>query len=69
MDTAGVTISNLQRQIEQTENQITLLLGEIRSGIVREGSFDENVLPPEFPPVCPPALSNAGPISAPPSRT
>jgi outer membrane protein, multidrug efflux system len=28
VDTADVTISNLQQQIEQTENQITLLLGE-----------------------------------------
>jgi outer membrane protein, multidrug efflux system len=49
VDTAAVTISNLQQQIEQTENQITLLMGENPAGIMREGSFDENTLPPEIP--------------------
>jgi multidrug efflux system outer membrane protein len=49
VDTADVTISNLQQQIEQTENQITLLLGENPNGIVRKGAFDENALPPEVP--------------------
>ena len=39
--TADVTISNLQQQIEQSENQISLLLGENPSGIVRTGAFDE----------------------------
>jgi outer membrane protein, multidrug efflux system len=49
VDTADVTISNLQPQIEQTENQITLLLGENPTGIVRKGTFDESALPPEVP--------------------
>jgi multidrug efflux system outer membrane protein len=49
VDTADVTISTLQQQVEQTENQITLLLGENPAGIVRKGSFDENVFPPEVP--------------------
>ena len=49
VDTADVTISNLQQQIEQTENQITLLLGENPAGIVRKSAFDENALPPEVP--------------------
>jgi multidrug efflux system outer membrane protein len=49
VDTASVTISNLQQQIEQTENQITLLLGENPAGIARKGSFDENALPPAVP--------------------
>jgi multidrug efflux system outer membrane protein len=49
VDTAGVTISNLQQQTELTENQITLLLGENPGGIPRESTFDENVLPPEVP--------------------
>src|ERR1700731_1294181 len=49
VDTADVTISNLQQQIEQTENQITLLLGENPSGIARKGGFNENALPPEVP--------------------
>jgi len=51
--TADVTISNLQQQIEQSENQISLLLGENPSGIVRKGVFDENTLPPEIPPGLP----------------
>jgi multidrug efflux system outer membrane protein len=49
VDTADVTTSTLQQQIEQTENQITLLLGENPSGIARKSSFDENALPPEVP--------------------
>src|SRR6266403_2056106 len=49
VDTADVTISTLQQQVEQTENQITLLLGENPSGIERQGSLDENALPPEVP--------------------
>jgi multidrug efflux system outer membrane protein len=49
VDTASVTISNLQQQIEQTENQITLLLGENPGEIARSDNFDENVLPPRVP--------------------
>ena len=56
VDTADVTISTLQQQIEQTENQITLLLGENPSGIAREGGFNENALPPEVPAGLPSAL-------------
>jgi multidrug efflux system outer membrane protein len=54
--TADVTISNLQQQIEQSENQISLLLGENPSGIVRQSVFDENALPPEVPAGLPSAL-------------
>jgi multidrug efflux system outer membrane protein len=54
--TADVTISNVQQQIEQSENQISLLLGENPSGIVRKGVFDENTLPPEVPAGLPSAL-------------
>jgi multidrug efflux system outer membrane protein len=64
VDTADVTISTLQQQIEQTENQITLLMGENPAGlmgenpaeIVRVGSFDETALPPEVPAGLPSAL-------------
>jgi multidrug efflux system outer membrane protein len=49
VDIADVTISNLQPQIERTENQITLLLGENPNGMVRRGTFNENALPPEVP--------------------
>jgi len=54
--TADVTISNLQQQIEQSENQISLLLGENPSGIMRKGVFDENALPPDVPAGLPSAL-------------
>jgi outer membrane protein, multidrug efflux system len=56
VDTADVTISGLQQQIEQTENQITLLLGENPAGIARTGSFDENAVPPDVPAGLPSAL-------------
>src|SRR4029077_19885847 len=56
VDTADVTISNLQQQIEQSENQISFLLGENPSGFARKGVFDENMLPPEIPPGLPSAL-------------
>jgi multidrug efflux system outer membrane protein len=49
VDTADVTISNLQQQIERTENRITLLLGENPAGIMRKGTFDESAVPPEVP--------------------
>jgi multidrug efflux system outer membrane protein len=61
VDTADVTISNLQQQIEQTENQITLLLGENPSGIVGKGRFDENALPPDIPAGLPSALLDRRP--------
>jgi outer membrane protein, multidrug efflux system len=66
--TADVTISNLQQQIEQSENQISLLLGENPSGIVRKSAFDENILPPDVPAGLPSALLERRPISGPPSR-
>src|SRR6202047_765150 len=56
VDTADVTISTLQQQVEQTENQITLLLGELPAGIERKSSFDETPLPPEVPAGLPSAL-------------
>src|SRR6201993_622502 len=56
VDTADVTISTLQQQVEQTENQITLLLGENPAGIARNGRFDENALPPEVPAGLPSSL-------------
>jgi outer membrane protein, multidrug efflux system len=49
VDTAGVTIANLQQQVEQTENQITLLMGENPGSISRSGNFDESAFPPEVP--------------------
>jgi len=56
VDTAEQTIPELQRQIEQTENQITLLLGRSPGGIVRGQDFMRQELPPEVPAGLPSAL-------------
>ena len=56
VDTAEQTIPELQQQIEQTENQITLLLGRNPSGIVRGQGFMKQELPPEVPAGLPSAL-------------
>jgi multidrug efflux system outer membrane protein len=47
--TAAETIPTLQQQIEQTENQIRLLLGENPGDVVRGHSLTEQNLPPEVP--------------------
>ncbi|HWF45831.1 MAG TPA: efflux transporter outer membrane subunit, partial [Bryobacteraceae bacterium] len=49
VDTAAETIPTLQQQIEQTENQITLLLGENPGEVMRQGKFNEDLFPPEVP--------------------
>jgi len=54
--TASETIPALQQQIEQTENQITLLLGQNPGGIVRGRDFTEQQFPPEVPAGMPSAL-------------
>lgn len=56
VDTAAETIPALQQQIEQTENQITLLLGENPGEVTRASRFDEQALPPEVPAGLPSAL-------------
>src|SRR5207302_6778311 len=50
------TIPTLQEQIEQTENQISLLLARNPAGIVRGRSLTEQELPPEIPAGLPSAL-------------
>jgi multidrug efflux system outer membrane protein len=54
--TASETIPGIQRQIEQTENQINLLLGESPNTVLRGRSLTEQQLPPEVPPGLPSAL-------------
>jgi multidrug efflux system outer membrane protein len=54
--TASETIPALQQQIEQTENRITLLLGQNPGGIVRGRDFTEQAFPPEVPGGMPSAL-------------
>jgi len=56
VDTAEQTIPELQQQIEQTENQITLLLGQPPGGITRGLDFMKEELPPEVPSGLPSAL-------------
>jgi multidrug efflux system outer membrane protein len=56
VDVAEQTIPGLQQQIEQTENQITLLLGKSPAGIVRGQDFMQQQLPPDVPAGLPSAL-------------
>ena len=46
---AAETIPALQQQVEQTENQITLLLGKNPGEVIRQGQFNEDLFPPEVP--------------------
>jgi outer membrane protein, multidrug efflux system len=56
VDTAAETIPQLQERIEQTENQISLLLGKNPGEVVRGRSLIEQELPPEVPTGLPSAL-------------
>lgn len=56
VDTAAETIPQLHQRIEQTENQISLLLGRNPGEIVRGRSLTEQELPPEVPTGLPSAL-------------
>jgi multidrug efflux system outer membrane protein len=57
VDTAAETIPTLQQQIEQTDNQISLLLGENPGDVMHhQGAFNEDVFPPEVPAGLPSAL-------------
>ena len=54
--TASETIPALQRQIEQTENAISLLLGRNPAAVARGQSLTEQKLPPDVPAGLPSAL-------------
>jgi multidrug efflux system outer membrane protein len=56
VDTAAVTIPTLQQQIEQTENQVSLLLGKNPGGVIRQDKFNEEPFSPEVPAGLPSAL-------------
>jgi multidrug efflux system outer membrane protein len=56
VDSAAQTIPPLEQQIEQTENQISLLLGRNPEGVIRGASFTEQEIPPEVPTGLPSAL-------------
>ncbi|PYS05064.1 MAG: transporter [Acidobacteria bacterium] len=49
VDTAAATIPVLQQQIEQTENQISLLIGANPQAVTRGRGFEEQEFPPEVP--------------------
>jgi multidrug efflux system outer membrane protein len=54
--TAAETIPTLQQQIEQTENQISLLLGKNPGEVLRGRSLTEQEMPPDVPAGLPSAL-------------
>jgi multidrug efflux system outer membrane protein len=54
--TAAEIIPALKQQIEQTENQISLLLGENPREVIRQGKFNDDLFPPEIPAGLPSAL-------------
>jgi NodT family efflux transporter outer membrane factor (OMF) lipoprotein len=56
VSSAAQTIPTLQQQIEQTENQISLLLGKNPDGVVRGRKFMEQEVPPEVPAGLPSSL-------------
>src|SRR5580658_8579126 len=57
VETAAETIPSLQQRIAQTENQISLLLGQNPGDVMHhQGAFNEDVFPPEVPAGLPSAL-------------
>jgi len=56
VETAAESIPQLKQQIEQTEDQISLLLGKNPGSIAREGRFNEDYPLPEVPAGLPSAL-------------
>jgi multidrug efflux system outer membrane protein len=56
VETAAETIPSLQQQIEQTENKISLLLGQNPGAVARGNSLTDQVFPPDVPAGLPSAL-------------
>jgi multidrug efflux system outer membrane protein len=56
LDSANATIPDLERQIAQDENAISILLGNYPQGIPRGRPLVEQPLPPEVPPGLPSTL-------------
>ena len=54
--TAAQTIPVIQQEIEQTENNISLLLGKPPAGVIRGASLTQQEVPPAIPPGLPSAL-------------
>jgi len=56
LDSANATIPDLERQIAQEENAISILLGNYPQGVPRGHTLVEQVLPPDVPPGLPSTL-------------
>ena len=56
VSSAAETIPALEQQVEQTENQISLLLGKNPGGVVRGRKFTDQQMPPEVPTGMPSSL-------------
>jgi outer membrane protein, multidrug efflux system len=56
VDTSAESIPQLQQQIEQTEDQVSLLLGKNPGGVERARHFSDEYVPPEIPAGLPSAL-------------
>ena len=56
LDTANTQIPNLERQIAQEENAISILLGEYPHGVQRGLPLEGQFLPPDVPPGLPSSL-------------
>ena len=56
LDTANVQIPDLERQIGQEEDAISILLGDYPHGITRPHPLTEQVIPPDVPPGMPSSL-------------
>jgi NodT family efflux transporter outer membrane factor (OMF) lipoprotein len=56
VSSAAQTIPTLQQQMEQTENQISLLLGKNPDGVARGRKFMDQEMPPEVPAGLPSSL-------------
>jgi outer membrane protein, multidrug efflux system len=56
LDTANATIPDLERQIAQEEDAISILLGNYPQGVPRGASLVKQILPPEVPPGLPSSI-------------
>jgi multidrug efflux system outer membrane protein len=56
LDTANATVPDLERQIAQEENALSILLGDYPHAIVRGLALVDQPLPPEVPPGMPSSL-------------